>query len=166
MQLFITDRVLTVSALEFRGITVAPPPNFSDKPVRILTVEDFGPFRRFITSLLNERPALRVICEAENGLDAVERAQELKPDLILMDIGLPGLNGIEAARRIRGLVPNSKIIFLTQESSREVVQEAINLGAFGYVLKSEAESDLLKAVEAVLQGNPFFGSGVNGHRRD
>jgi DNA-binding NarL/FixJ family response regulator len=91
-----------------------------------------------------------------NGLEAVQKAQELKPDLILMDIGLPGLNGIEAARRIRTLAPDSKIIFLTQESSPEVVREAVSLGASGYVLKSQAETDLLIAVDAVLQSKQFF----------
>jgi DNA-binding NarL/FixJ family response regulator len=91
-----------------------------------------------------------------NGSEAVQKAQELKPELILMDIGLPGLNGIEAARRIRRLAPNSKIIFLTQESSPEVVRETVILGASGYVLKSQAEADLIIAVDAVLQGKQFF----------
>jgi DNA-binding NarL/FixJ family response regulator len=92
----------------------------------------------------------------------VEKAQELQPDLILMDIGLPGINGIEAARRIRTVAPNSKIIFLTQESSLEAVQEAKSLGASGYVLKIDAETDLLTAVQAVLQGKQFFDDGAGG----
>jgi DNA-binding NarL/FixJ family response regulator len=126
---------------------------------RILSVDDFEPYRLFVVSLLHERSDLKVICGVSNGLEAVEKAQELKPDLVLMDIGLPGLNGIEAARRIRGLAPNSKIIFLTQESSPELVREAAMLGASGYVLKSHAQTDLLIAVDAVLQGKQFFNDG-------
>jgi len=104
-----------------------------------------------------------VICGVSNGLEAVQKAQELKPDLILMDIGLPGLNGMEAARRIRTLAPNSKIIFLTQESSPELVREAVSLGASGYVFKSKAETDLLIAVDSVLQGKQFFDDGGGRH---
>ena len=126
---------------------------------QILSVDDFEPYRLFVVSLLHERSDLKVICGVSNGLEAVQKAQELKPDLILMDIGLPGLNGIEAARRIRTLTPDSKIIFLTQESSPEVVREAAILGASGYVLKSQAETDLLIAVDAVLQGKRFFNDG-------
>ena len=128
-------------------------------------MDDFEPYRKFVSSLLHERPDLQVICEVSDGLQAVEKAQQLQPDLILMDIGLPGINGIEAARRIRTLVPHSKIIFLTQESSPEVVQEAISLGASGYVLKIEAETDLLMAVQAVLEGMQFFNDGTGGHDR-
>lgn len=97
-----------------------------------------------------------VLCELSDGLAAVQKAEELKPDIILLDIGLPGLNGIEAGRRIRKLVPNAKIIYLTQESSEDVVQEALSLGAQGYVVKTRAGSDLLAAVEAVLAGNQYI----------
>jgi DNA-binding NarL/FixJ family response regulator len=131
---------------------------------RILSVDDFEPYRLFIVSLLHERSNLKVICGVSNGLEAVQKAQELKPDLILMDIGLPGLNGMEAARRIHTLAPNSKIIFLTQESSPEVVREAVILGASGYVLKSRAETDLLIAVDAVLQNKQFFNDFGDRHR--
>lgn len=106
---------------------------------------------------LATRPDLQVVCEVSDGLEAVQKAVELRPDLILLDIGLPGLNGIEAARQIRKLVPESKIIFLTQESSPDVVQEAFKLGAWGYVVKASAASDLLAAVEAVISGKPFLG---------
>jgi DNA-binding NarL/FixJ family response regulator len=80
---------------------------------------------------------------------------ELKPDLILLDIGLPTLNGIEAARQIRKLVPESKIVFLSQESSADVVEEALATGAWGYVVKAKAESQLLAAVDAVILGQRF-----------
>jgi DNA-binding NarL/FixJ family response regulator len=101
---------------------------------------------------------LQVIGEASDGFDAVQKAQELKPDLILLDIGLPTLNGIEAARRIRKLAPESKIIFMSQECSPEVVQEALSLGAWGYVIKTRAGSDLLHAVESVILGKLFVSS--------
>jgi len=128
-------------------------------------VEDFEPYRKFVASLLEQRPDLRVVGGVSDGLQAVETAQELQPDLILMDIGLPGINGIEAARRIRRLVPNAKIIFLTQESAPEVIQEARSLGASGYVLKIQAEADLLMAVDAVLHGRQFFENGTGNHGR-
>jgi DNA-binding NarL/FixJ family response regulator len=125
--------------------------------LRILVVEDFAPFLQFISTALATRRDLQVVCEVSNGLEAVQKALELRPDLIRLDIGLPGLNGIEAARQIRELVPESKIIFLTQESSPDVVQEAFKLGAWGYVVKASAASDLLAAVEAVISGKPFLG---------
>lgn len=140
-------------------------PNRPRTVTRILAVDDFEPYRLIVSSLLHERSDLQVICGVSDGLQAVEKAQELKPDLILMDIGLPGLNGIEAARRILTLVPGSKIIFLTQESSPEVIEEAISLGAWGYVLKIQAEADLLAAVDAVLQGKQFFNDGSSSSSR-
>jgi len=103
--------------------------------------------------MLGKRPELQVICEVSDGLVAVHKAEELQPDLILLDIGLPTLNGIEAARRIRKVAPKSRILFLTQESSADVVQEALSLGAAGYVLKVRAGSELLAAVEAALQAS-------------
>src|SRR5271155_2986601 len=87
--------------------------------LRVLVVEDFAPFRRFICSTLAKRQDLQVVCEVSDGLEAVQKANELKPDLIVLDIGLPTLNGIVAARQIRNLAPESKIIFLSQESSAD-----------------------------------------------
>lgn len=83
---------------------------------RLLLVEDFLPFRAFVSALLREKPNLQIVSEASDGLEAVRRARELHPDLILMDLGLPGLNGIEAARRIRQLVPRSRIVFLARRA--------------------------------------------------
>jgi DNA-binding NarL/FixJ family response regulator len=113
--------------------------------------------------MLQEKPELQIICEVSDGLVAVQKAQELLPDLILLDIGLPSLNGIEAARRILKVSPDSKIIFLSQESSANVVQEALGLGGMGYVVKVHAGSELLPAVEAVLQGERYVSSGLSGH---
>jgi DNA-binding NarL/FixJ family response regulator len=123
--------------------------------VRILVVDDLEPWRRFVSSTLQKQPDLRVISDVADGLEAVQKAEELRPDLIVLDIGLPKLNGIEAARRIRRLVPKSKIVFLSQESCDDVVDEAFRLGAWGYVVKTQAGSELLTAVEAVLQGKQF-----------
>src|SRR5271169_5634129 len=122
------------------------------QPFRVLVVDDFEPWRRFVSSIILMKSELLVVGEASDGMEAVQKAAELKPDLILLDIGLPTLNGIEAARQIRKLVPESKIIFLTQESSADVVQEALSLGALGYVVKAEFVSDFLAAVEAVFTG--------------
>ena len=124
-------------------------------PIRVMVVEDFPSFRLFILSKLQQNPELLIICEVADGLEAVRKAEELKPDLILLDIGLPTLNGMEVARRIRALLPESKIIFSTQETSSAIVQEAMRLGAWGYVFKTHAEGDLLPAIEAVLSGQRF-----------
>ena len=120
--------------------------------LRVLVAEDYEPFRRFLSSKLNKIPDVQLIDEVSNGLEAVQKAGELKPDLVLLDIGLPKLNGIEAARRIRSLSPMSKIIFLSQESSDDVVQEALNTGAQGYVVKDDAGHELLPTVDAILKG--------------
>lgn len=130
--------------------------------VRVLVVDDYEPFRRFVCSTLCQRPVLQIICEASDGAEAVRRAAELKPALILLDIGLPTLNGIEAARRIRKVSPNSKIIFVSQESSAEIVQEALSVGALGYVVKAHAGSGLLAAVDAVLGSRQFVSDGIVG----
>lgn len=123
---------------------------------RVLVVEDFAPFRRFLSSILGNRPEFEIIGEVADGLEAVEKAEELKPDLILLDIGLPTLNGLDVARRVRKISPESKIIFLTQEASPDVVEEALELGS-GYVMKSKAARDFLIAIETVLSGKRFIG---------
>jgi DNA-binding NarL/FixJ family response regulator len=125
--------------------------------LRVLVVDDFEPFRKFICLTLTKRPDLQIVGEASDGLEAVQKVEELQPDLIVLDIGLPALNGIEAARRIRKLSPKCKILFVSQESSADVVREALSLGALGYVVKAHAGSDLLDAVEAVCQGRQFVG---------
>jgi DNA-binding NarL/FixJ family response regulator len=129
-------------------------------PVRVLVVEDFAPFRQFIASALAKRSDLQIVGEVADGEEAVQQAQELQPDLILLDIGLPTLNGIAAAQRIRQVAPESKIIFVTQESSTDVVQKALNSGARGYVVKTKAATELLAAAEAVLEGKRFLSSGL------
>ena len=122
-------------------------------------VDDYEPFRQFVCSMLGKKSEWQVVAEASDGLQAVHKAEELQPDLILLDIGLPKLNGIEAARRIRKLAPDSKILFLSQEFSAEIVQDALSVGARGYVFKAHAGSELLAAVDAVLQGKQFVRPG-------
>lgn len=129
--------------------------------IHILVVDDYEGWRQQAGQLLCAHPELQTILEASDGLEAVQKAEELRPDLILLDIGLPKLNGLEAARRIRKISPESKIVFLTQETSAEVVQEALNLGAMGYVAKAHAGTDLLAAVQAVLRGKRFVGNGLS-----
>lgn len=126
-------------------------------------VDDYEPFRRFTCSTLSKNARLQIVGEASDGLEAVKKAEGLQPNLVLLDIGLPTLNGIEAARQIRKLAPNSKIIFVSQESSADVVEEVLALGAHGFVVKAHAGGDLLAAVEAVLGGRQFLSSGLT-HR--
>lgn len=121
-------------------------------------VDDYEDWRNYVRLLLGSRPEWRVICEVSDGLDAVRKAEELKPDLVVLDIGLPTLNGIEVAQRTQQLSPNSKIVFLSQENSPEVMQKALSTGAQGYVYKSCVQSDLLPAIDAVLQDKGFVSS--------
>ena len=108
------------------------------------------------TLTLRQRADFQTIYEASDNLEAFQRAEELQPDLILLDIGLPGLNGIEAGRQIRKVSPHSKILFVSQDSSYDVVKEALRLGAQGYVVKADAARGLLPAVDAVLQGRGYL----------
>jgi DNA-binding NarL/FixJ family response regulator len=124
--------------------------------IRILLVDDYKDWRKTIRLLLQERSEWQIIFEASDGFEAVQKAGELKPDLILLDIGLPKLNGIEAARWIRRQSPDSKIVFLSQQNSLDIVQEALSTGAQGYVYKASAQSDLLPAIEAALRGIQFL----------
>jgi len=132
--------------------------------IRILVVEDYEPFRRFARSTLGERADFQVVAEAFDGLEAVRTAAELQPDLILLDIGLPKLNGIEAARRIREQSPKSKILFFSENRSPQIVEEALSTGAGGYLLKSDGARELFTAIEALLQGKPFLSSSLAGQQ--
>jgi len=118
-------------------------------------VDDFEPWRRFVSTTLQSHPELEIIGEAADGLMAVQKAEELQPDLILLDIGLPALNGIESARRIQHLSPKSKILFISEHRSLDMAKAALSAGGHGYVVKSDAASGLLPAIRAVLQGKSF-----------
>ncbi len=132
--------------------------------IRILVVDDFKAWLRQVRLLLQSRPECQVIGEASDGPEAVRKAEDLKPDLILLDIGLPKLNGIEAARQIRQRSPNSEIIFLSQNSDLEVVRKAFSMGALGYVRKTDAGRELLLAMDAVLEGKQFVSSSLKDHQ--
>jgi DNA-binding NarL/FixJ family response regulator len=118
-------------------------------------VDDFVPWRNYLLAKLGENPALQVVGVASDGAEAVLKAAELHPDLILMDGNLPELSGIEAAARIRGMSSESKILFVSQNLDFEVALAALEAGAFGYVVKSEAENELLPAVKTVMSGKRF-----------
>lgn len=129
------------------------------RTVTVLVVDDYEPFRRFIRTELAD-PKFRIVEEASDGFQAVRDAEELQPDLILLDLGLPQLNGMEAAARITKVAPRSKILFLSQEGSSDVVQAALSVGALGYVHKSRAHGDLLLAIESVLSGRQFVSASL------
>lgn len=130
------------------------------KFVRVLVVEDYEPWRRSIRLMLQNVSGVKVIGEVPDGLAAVQQSRVLQPDLILLDIGLPMLNGIEAARRIRRVSPASKILFVSENRSGDIAEEALRAGGSGYVVKSAAAMELLPAVEAVLQGKTFLSDGL------
>jgi DNA-binding NarL/FixJ family response regulator len=125
---------------------------------RILVVDDAESFRRIIASILEQESGLQLVGEASDGRIAVEKADNLRPDLVLLDIALPSLNGLQAAREIRTRAPQSRILIVSQESSREIVQAALNLGARGYVHKMEAQRELLTAIKAVIRGEVYVSS--------
>jgi len=124
--------------------------------ILVLVVEDHKPFREFISSILQNNPEFRVISQVADGAVAVQMAENLRPDLILLDIGLPGLNGIDVARRILELCPDSRILFVSQETSEDAVEEALSTAALGYLLKADAGSELLAALNSVLLGNKYM----------
>jgi DNA-binding NarL/FixJ family response regulator len=128
----------------------------SKSAVRTLVVDDYDAWRQHVCSVLKTRPELLIVGEASDGLEAVQKAEELKPDLILLDIGLPTLNGIEAEHRIRQVLPGARILFLSQNNDAEILRAAMSNGARGYVLKVDAGYELLPAIEAILGGERFI----------
>jgi|SRR5215469_484143 len=123
--------------------------------IRILVVDDFKQWRLLVRSILECVPSFRVVGEASDGIEAVKEAATLLPDVVLLDVGMPCLNGIEAAKGIRKASPESKIIFLTQESSSEVKEAALAAGAFAYLLKSRANYELRATIETAMLNDPF-----------
>jgi DNA-binding NarL/FixJ family response regulator len=127
-----------------------------ERSIRVLVVDDYAPFRDFVRTALQKLPELQIIDEASDGLEAAQKAQQLQPELILLDIGLPKLSGIEAARRIREHSPVPKILFVSEYRAWDIAKEALRSGGDGYVVKSNAANELLLAVQSVLQGKPFL----------
>lgn len=128
--------------------------------VRVLVVDDVELWQTFVHMHLDKEPNLHVIGVATDGLDAVRKAEKLRPDLILLDISLPGLNGLEVARQIRKVAATSTILFLSGESDPDVVRHAFSAGGLGYVLKSDAARDLIAGIESVLFGRRFVSSSL------
>src|SRR5437867_543573 len=134
------------------------------RAISIVVVDDFAAMRHFLSSLLNQRPGFQVIGQAGDGLDAVRTIAELRPDIVLLDIGLPGISGIEVARRSRSLSPNSTVIILTAQDNPGIVDLAFEAGASAYVLKADAVTELLSAIDAILAGKKYCSKGIKGHR--
>jgi len=124
--------------------------------VRILIVEDHALVRRGLRALLRTQPHWRVCGEAVTGREGVRKAKQLKPDVVLMDISLPELNGLEATRQILKSVPRTEVLILSIHDSEEIMRKALTAGCRGYVLKSDTERDLVEAVNALRQHQPFF----------
>ena len=123
-------------------------------------VDDFAAWRRFVNTLLTVTPEWQIHGEAASGAEAVARAQELQPDLVLLDIDLPDINGIEVARQLQVVIPNAKIVFLTTEPSSHLAKAALSTGALGYLLKSQIVDELLPALESVFSGKRFISKGI------
>jgi CheY-like chemotaxis protein len=128
----------------------------------VLVVDDYVRWRDTMCSMLKDCADCRLLCEAGDGIEAVQRATELKPQLILLDLQLPRLNGIEAARQITQFSPNSAILFVSLNNRADVVSEALSTGAKGYLLKVDAGKELWDAIEAVLQGKQYLSRGLQG----
>jgi DNA-binding NarL/FixJ family response regulator len=126
----------------------------------VLVVDDYEPFRRVVRLILQLRDDFQIVGEASDGLEAVQKAKTLRPDLVLLDVALPTLNGIQVARRLRDLVPHPKILFVSVEASSDVVREALNIGGSGFVHKLHVGSELLPAIDTVLEGRQFVSSSL------
>ena len=128
----------------------------------VLVVDDYARWRDTMCSMLRDGADCQLLCEAEDGIEAVQQASELKPQLILLDLDLPRLNGIEAARQITQSSPNSAILFVSMNHSADVVSEALSTGARGYLLKVDAANELWPAIEAVLHNKQYLSRGLRG----
>ena len=131
-------------------------------PLRVLIVDDHAIVRHTICAYLSRDSTLNVICQAADGEEALKQTEELRPDLVLLDIGLPTISGIEAARQIRIVSPQSRIIFLSQHDSLQMAIDAMKVGGHGYVTKIDAAAELLKAIHAVRDGTRFVSQRIRG----
>ena len=134
--------------------------------MRILVVDDNSQVRAAILSILMTEPRLEIVSEASNGSEALQLAQEFQPDLILLDIGLPDLNGLEVAQRLPEIAPRCGILFLSQHTSSEIVRSTFNCGGMGYVVKSDAAFELLPAILAAGTGRKYLSKRVRGAETD
>jgi DNA-binding NarL/FixJ family response regulator len=123
---------------------------------RVLVVEDHEWWRRYISSALEQASQWEVVGAASDGIEAVQKARDLKPDVVLLDVGLPSLDGIQAARRMRAQDPSARILFVSEQQSLDTAEVALGTGARGYILKSDVGRELLPAMEAVVEGERFI----------
>jgi DNA-binding NarL/FixJ family response regulator len=130
--------------------------NTAQKPYRILVVDDHDVVRRGVRALLESQPGLEVCGEVGNGVEALDHLKKGKADLVVLDLTMPEMNGLEAARAIRQVAPETEVLILSMHFSEEIAREVLRSGARGYVLKSDANSDLITAVQCLRQGKPFF----------
>jgi len=128
--------------------------------IRILLADDFSAVRRGVRAILETRSDFKVVAEAENGQDALEQARRVSPDLAVVDISMPHMNGLELTREIRRILPDTEILILTQHNSQAMLKQALEAGARGYVVKSAVAADLISAVDAVLEHRSFASSCV------
>jgi two-component system response regulator DegU len=135
-------------------------------PVGVLVVDDFKPFREWISTVLTGKIGFEILSEAADGEQAVQQAAQLNPELIVLDISLPKMSGIEAARQIREVSPGSEIVFLTANESPVIVHAALKTGAKGYVSKLDASDELLLAIEAALEGHQYVSRRLGTSYRD
>jgi DNA-binding NarL/FixJ family response regulator len=131
------------------------------KPYRILIADDHAVARRGIRTLLESQPGLEVCCEASTGTEAIEQARKDKPDLAVMDLTMPDMNGLEAARAIKKELPSTEVLVLTMHFADELAREVLRCGALGYMLKSDTDIELLTAVEHMRRHRPFFTARLN-----
>ena len=148
-----------------KAATVRPSPEAQARyqpnvPVRVMVVDDHAVLRQSLRYMLESQPGIEVVGEASNGREAVDIAEKLRPDVILMDTIMPGLNGIEATRQIRRRLPKTKVIMLTGYAEDEHIAGALRAGASGFVIKKSEIDELLVGIQAVHRGNPYFSSGI------
>jgi DNA-binding NarL/FixJ family response regulator len=132
------------------------------KQVRVLLADDHALIREGLRALLERHPSVEVVGEAGNGREAVKLAEEKRPDVVLMDIAMPDLNGLDATRQIRRLVPTARVLVLTMYDDRDYIYELLRAGASGYLLKGAAAADLLAAIDVVAKGGMFLEPPVAG----
>ena len=130
-------------------------------PIRVLLADDHKLMRAGLRLVVDQQPDLSVVGEADDGRQAVELARSLKPDVVVMDIGMPNLNGIEAARQIRAIRPDAAVVMLSMHSDEGYVLRALGAGARAYLLKDSATTDLVQAIHAVVEGKSFFSPAVS-----
>jgi DNA-binding NarL/FixJ family response regulator len=142
-------------AVDSRHIQVVREERRISERLKFLVVDDYEEFRKYVCALLERQPRFVVVGEAANGVEAISRTRELQPDVVLLDINMPVMGGIEAAEQILLLAPNTQIIFLSQDDPEMMIQGAMAKGARAYVVKQSAATDLAKAVDCVVTGKKF-----------